>query len=119
MFIMPYRTINHRVRIIIILFVFILITPLLYRSYQINPHALSWLIAALVNLFLTFFVYIHNRTNPLNKTYGLLGLSLATWNFGVFGLFIVPDAITALNWAKIFGIGMFFGPPTFIHLLLC
>ena len=83
-----------------------------------NIHHLQSLIAAIITLTLALFVYLKNKTNPLNRTFTLLLLCLSFWNIDVFGIRSAPNADYAELWGKIFRPGLLFVPAISLHFVI-
>lgn len=78
-------------------------------------YALPSFVATIANLFLAIFVYQRNKKAQINRTFAILSLCLASWNFGVliWYLPLLEDVVEL--WSKIFRIGLLFVPPTSLH----
>jgi signal transduction histidine kinase len=84
----------------------------------VNIHALPSIIAALAYFFIGIFVFLQRKTNPVNRSFALMLLSVAAWNMEWAGLFAAPSAEFAYVWGNIFRLGLLFIPPTFLHFTL-
>jgi signal transduction histidine kinase len=81
-----------------------------------------WAVSALINgitsSILGIIVYVKNRKNIINMSYGLFCLSIAIWSYAYFLWQISTDAIAALFWCKILMIGAIFIPICYLHHIL-
>ncbi|MCK4261496.1 GAF domain-containing protein [bacterium] len=90
----------------------------IYFGIKMNPHSLSWFIAAVINLSLAIFVYLKNKKSEINRTFALMSICLCLWAFLLFGTYIAPNEAFVTYWSKVFRVGMLFIPATFFHFIL-
>lgn len=81
-----------------------------------------WALSALINAISAtgfgFFVYINNRKNPVNISWGTFSLTIAFWSYCYFFWQISTDESHALFWCRILTFGSVFIPVAFLHFLL-
>ena len=70
-----------------------------------NYHWTIPLLAAVLNGVLGVVVLRHNPRHPLNRLFGLLSLTLISWNLNIFVLYFLKDAAAALYWSNAFRVG--------------
>ncbi len=70
-----------------------------------NYHWTIPLLAAVLNGVLGVVVLRHNPRHPLNRLFGLLSLTLISWNLNIFVLYFLKDADAALYWSNVFRVG--------------
>jgi len=85
---------------------------------SVNVAAFIPLAGSVVNFLLAMFVFVQNPRASLNRVYCLLGLVIATWNFGSFSLFLAKTPESALVWARVIQFALVFGPPLLVHVSL-
>ncbi len=74
------------------------------------------LVGALLNFTLSLFVLFQNPRAVVSRVYFVLGMGLATWNFGTFWMFRVHTAADALFWARFLQFGVILIPFTLFHV---
>jgi two-component system NtrC family sensor kinase len=84
----------------------------------LNIHAFPPIIAALAYLLVGFFVYSKKKPDPVNRSFFIMLVCVASWNVEWAGLIAAPDAEFAHLWGNIFRIGLLFIPPAFLHFTL-
>ena len=83
-----------------------------------NIFALPVILAFVINLILTIFVFFYNRRRLANRLFGLFVFSFAIWNLGEFVMIISrADVITAWG-VRLILFGMFLSPAFFLHFSL-
>ena len=82
-------------------------------------YALSGLINGLTSTVFGLFVYFKHKTNPVNRSYGLLSLSIAVWGYSYFLWQISKTPSGALFWVRGLTIGSIFIPAFFLNFILC
>jgi len=80
-------------------------------------YAITGLINALGSAFLGFFVYLKNRKNKINQTFGLLCLSIVLWTFPYCVWQISTTEKSALFWSRALMVGAIFIPVTYLHFV--
>ena len=82
-----------------------------------NLHSLPPLLGGIANPILGVLVFLRKK-NELNKIFMFLCLGIGLWNIHEFGLYIAPDRIFAIYWARIFGLGLMLIPAVFLHFVM-
>jgi len=81
-----------------------------------------WVATALINGLISsgfgFFVYLKNKTNPINRLWAIFCATIAFWSFSYFFWQVSSEKELALLWCRILMIGAIFIPVTFLHFLL-
>ena len=90
----------------------------IYLAITVNFHSLPWLIATVINLLLAIFVYLKDRRNPLNITFAISSILIASWTFDVFGFHIIKDSVFVKHWSLIMRLGTIFIPSTLFHFMM-
>ena len=85
---------------------------------MINSFLLSSLITAITSFVLGLFVYFKNKKSKVNKTWGVVSLSIAFWSFAVFATTTSPEKSWALFTARCVYIGASFIPSCFLYFVL-
>src|SRR3989304_4928020 len=83
--------------------------------------AYSWvipLIACLANSLLAIIVYWRSKSNPVNRLFGIVTVTIIFWNLNIFSLYYFVDPPAAFFWSKVFRTGTLVMPPTIVHLFL-
>lgn len=80
-----------------------------------NINAVPPIIAALIYLLVSLFVYSRKTPSALNRSFALMLLCVCLWNVEWAGLILAPNAEFARLWGNIFRIPLIFIPPTFLH----
>jgi two-component system NtrC family sensor kinase len=83
-----------------------------------NTNAIPSLVAALVTLYLSLFVFSKNKENPVNRTFALLILCITLWNVGIMGIRGAPNDDFAETWGDIFRPGLLFVPAAALHFTI-
>ncbi|MGE5253332.1 MAG: ATP-binding protein [Planctomycetaceae bacterium] len=83
-----------------------------------NTYAIPSLVAALVTLYLSLFVFSKNKENPVNRTFALLILCITIWNVGIMGIRGAPNDDFAETWGDIFRPGLLFVPAAALHFTI-
>src|SRR6476659_7773642 len=76
------------------------------------------LVAAIVNLALTLFVFAAGLRSASSRAYFVWGTAVTIWNFGTYFMFRSKDAQVALFWAQFLQVGVIFLPVGLYHLAL-
>ncbi|MEW6482482.1 MAG: ATP-binding protein [bacterium] len=76
------------------------------------------LLGVFLNLLLGLFVLSREGKDKTKKTFCYWTISMAIWNFMDFGLSLFTNPQSALKWAQIMIIGVFFIPSTFYHFVV-
>jgi len=82
-----------------------------------NLHFFPPLLGGIANPVLGVLVFLRNK-NVLNKIFMLLCIVIGLWNIHEFGLYIAPDPLFAMYWARVFGLGLMLIPPVFLHFVM-
>jgi len=82
-----------------------------------NIHSFPPLLGGIANPILGLLVFLR-RKSEINRIFMLLCVTIGIWNIHEFGLYIAPDALFAMYWARIFGLGLMLIPPVFLHFVL-
>ncbi|NIM02937.1 hypothetical protein GTN66_02135 [bacterium] len=82
-----------------------------------NIHSFPPLFGGIANPTLGVLVFLR-RKSEVNRIFMLLCLTIGVWNIHEFGLYIAPDALFAVYWARIFGLGLMLIPPVFLHFVM-
>jgi hypothetical protein len=82
-----------------------------------NLHSFPPLLGGMANPVLGVLVFLRNK-NVLNKIFMLLCILIGLWNIHEFGLYIAPDPVFAMYWARVFGLGLMLIPPVFLHFVI-
>jgi hypothetical protein len=82
-----------------------------------NLQSLPPLLGGIVNPILGVLVFLR-RKSELNKIFMLLCVGIGLWNIHEFGLYIAPDRLFAIYWARVFGLGLMLIPPVFLHFVM-
>lgn len=81
-----------------------------------------WALAALINSLAAtgfgLFVYLNNKKNTTNISWGLFSATIAFWSYSYFLWQISNQESLALFWCRTLTIGSIFIPVTFLHFLL-
>ena len=81
-----------------------------------------WALTALINciaaIVFGFFVYLNNRKNPTNISWGFFSLTIAFWSCSYFFWQISTQKSLALFWCRSLTVGSILIPVTFLHFLL-
>jgi signal transduction histidine kinase len=85
---------------------------------MLTYYALSGLINALTSSALGLFVYVRNRRDIRNKTFGLFCLSLSVWSYFYFLWRVTSDEQGALFYARGLMAGAIFIPVFCLHHIL-
>ena len=80
-------------------------------------YAITGLINAVGSAFLGLFVYLKNRKENINKTFGLLCLSIVLWSFPYYIWQLSNTEKTALFWSRVLMVGAIFIPVTYLHFV--
>ena len=88
-----------------------------YFAYE-RPHSVSWLAAAVTNLFLAGFVYSNGRQVKINRAFAILCFCVALWTLSVFGLYIFTDEVSVGHWIRLLRPGYFFLAPAIFYFML-
>jgi len=88
-----------------------------YFAYG-RPHSISWLAAAVTNMFLAGFVYSNGRQIKINRAFAILCFCVALWTLSVFGLYIITDEHGAGHWIRFLRPGYFFLAPSIFYFML-
>lgn len=87
-----------------------------------NFLSLNFIIALWVTAITTFcigiFVYWKNPKARLNRIFALYSWSISWWGFCQIWLVACDSRVTALIWARIEQVGVFFIPTLFIHFVI-
>ncbi len=81
-------------------------------------YALTGLINGIFAAVLGLFVYLKDKKEPINKSFGFFCLSAAVWSFGYFLWQISNNAEEALFWSRELMVGAIFIPSTFFHFIV-
>jgi len=82
-----------------------------------NLHSVPPLLGGIANPMLGILVFLR-RKNEINRIFMLLCVTIGIWNIHEFGLYIAPDALFAMYWARVFGLGLMLVPPVFLHFVM-
>ena len=82
-------------------------------------YAITGLINSIGSAFLGLFVYLKNRKENVNKTFGLLCLSIVLWSFPYYIWQLSKTEGAALFWSKALMVGAIFIPVTYLHFVFC
>jgi len=81
-----------------------------------------WALAALINGIAAtgfgLFVYLNNKKNPTNISWGLFSATIAFWSYNYFLWQISNQESLALFWCRALTMGSIFIPIVFLHFLL-
>jgi len=80
-------------------------------------YAITGLVNAIGSIFLGLFVYLKNKKELLNKTFGLMCLSIVLWSFPYYLWQISNTAESALFWSRALMVGAIFIPVTYLHFV--
>jgi len=80
-------------------------------------YAITGLINAVGSAFLGLFVYSKNRKENINKTFGLLCLSIVLWSFPYYIWQLSNTEKIALLWSRVLMVGAIFIPVTYLHFV--
>ena len=82
-------------------------------------YAITGLINSIGSAFLGLFVYSKNKKENVNKTFGLLCLSIVLWSFPYYIWQLSRTEKAALFWSRALMIGAIFIPVTYLHFVFC
>lgn len=77
----------------------------------------SELLIGITSTAFAILVFIHNPKNPLNRIWGIFGLSVAIWGWGGYAFSQASTEAIALFWWRITHIGVIFIPVFFTHFV--
>jgi|GEM_PF-2477690 len=66
-----------------------------------NAILFASLLAFIVKLGLALWIYFRNPSSNVNRSFAVVFLGQAVWDLGKFVMWLLPDASTALIWAKV------------------
>jgi signal transduction histidine kinase len=85
----------------------------------ISPFAAAPMLAALLNLFLVFWVGSRAPQGPLRRSFIVWSVWIALWNVGIAGGYLLQDESQALAWWGVFSPWVVrFLPVLFLHFVL-
>jgi len=87
------------------------------NPFQLNL-SLSYLFTGLTLLSLSLFVYLKDKTNPINKTFAVYSFCIAWWSLVSISLINATTHAAALIADKICLLTVVFIPSTFLHFIL-
>jgi len=79
-----------------------------------NLHFLPTLVGGVANPVIGVLVFLRKK-NEINKVFLFLCILIGLWNIHEFGLYVAPDPLFAVYWARVFGLGLVMIPPVFLH----
>jgi len=82
-------------------------------------YSLSALFNFITSIILGLFVFFKNKKGPINRSYGLLSLSIAFWSGSYFLWQISKQYSEALLWYQLLSIGAIFIPVFYLYFILC
>jgi len=82
-----------------------------------NFHSLPPFLGGIANPILGVLVFLRKKS-ALNKIFMFLCVAIGLWNIHEFGLYIAPDRLFAIYWARVFGLGLMLIPPIFLHFVM-
>jgi hypothetical protein len=83
-----------------------------------NPLALSGFINGISGAIFGGLVFFKNPKRLINKTFGLMTLSLVVWSFSYGFWLLSKEKQLALFWVRLLSLGSTFIPITFLHWIL-
>ena len=83
-----------------------------------NIYAFVALVNAAAITLLGSFVYLKNKKNPVNQTYGLFSFFVALWSFAYYFWQISNNYSDAIFWSRLLISAAIFIPITYFHFLL-
>ncbi|MFC1789793.1 ATP-binding protein [Patescibacteria group bacterium] len=83
-------------------------------NFYIATHFLTGIVAIIVGLL----VFSRDRKGAINKSFGLLSLSVAVWSISYSFWLLAKDPETALFWSRTLNLGATFIPVTYLHWIL-
>ncbi|OGW76105.1 MAG: hypothetical protein A2Z72_01975 [Omnitrophica bacterium RBG_13_46_9] len=86
--------------------------------FHFNIYAIPHLLASLLLFSLAIFVFVNNKTSPINKTFALLNICTVIWLFGYFVMFSATNSSVAKVCSKIIYVGVLFIPIVFYHFVI-
>jgi len=82
---------------------------------MLNVYIVSSFLASIACLSLGSFVYLKDKNNPINKSFGYLNIVISVWTSFPFVTGIAATNEDALLWARIVHIPAAFTPSAFLH----
>jgi signal transduction histidine kinase len=80
-------------------------------------YAITGLVNAIGSVLLGLFIYLKNRKDKINQTFGLLCLSIALWSFPYYIWQISNTERAAFFWSRALMVGAIFIPVTYLHFV--
>ena len=84
----------------------------------LKQYVIALLTTAFILIFLSLVVYLKNRKNKVNITYGIFTLSASVWCLGEGMLVMATSEASAVFWNRLCNLGIFFIATSFIHFVL-
>ncbi len=83
-----------------------------------NVQVATAIIASVIYLGMTVFVYFRDPKNIVNRHFAVLLICIAIWCIDIAGIRWAPNAVFADTWGNVFRTGLLLIPPTFLHFSL-
>lgn len=80
-------------------------------------YAITGLINSIGTVFLGLLVYLKNKKDNVNKTFGLLCLSIVLWSFPYYFWQNSQTSSVALFWSRFLMVGAILIPVTYLHFI--
>lgn len=87
-------------------------------NLKFNPFAIPPIITAIILLLVSIIAFKKSRLPKVKTTFSLFCLSMIVWLFGFIFMYLCPNEINALKWARIGFIGITFIPIFAYHFIL-